>query len=151
MKDGDIYFWKWKTHEDRFMPYHCKSTKSVAHDGTLYDTYWGHRGESVKVEDVFLTFKGNINTLVEIPEYDIDYYRHEDVVDMRHANSSMGKVYIQAGAKRDAAIMREIAVYQIERNESEIRMARHTIERLNEIIAQIDAGDLDSISIPRVR
>ncbi len=45
----------------------------------------------------------------------------------------------------DGETMRAHAQYQIERSESEIRVAQGRIERLNEAIAKIDAGKLDKV------
>lgn len=30
MRNGDVYFWSWKSFDGRFIPYHCKATKCDA-------------------------------------------------------------------------------------------------------------------------
>ena len=148
MNNGDIYFWSWK---DSDKSYHCKSRKAIVKDGVLLDTYWWPPDYTVTLDGVDLTYKGNIYLLDEIRHYDIEYYRPEDVVDMRHPNSSTAKVFVRAGAKRDALVMKEVARLQIERSQSEIRMATARIKWINEAIAAIDDGQLDSVDIPVCR
>lgn len=155
MKDGDIYFWRWKDnrrHADGkpYGAYHCKSQKAIFENGALRDTYWcGLSGGRLNLDDVVVEFQGNVNEMTEICEP--AYYLDKDVVDMRHPNSSTAKIYLKVGAVRDPDTMRELAAYQIERSESEIRYTQGLIEQLNEAITQIDAGELDKIHIPVCR
>ncbi len=151
MKNGDIYFWRWKATEGVRMPYHCKSQKAIARNGVLYDTFWSDHNHPIPLDKVDLVFKGNINLLDEIKEWETPYYCTEDIVDMRHSNTSMAKVYVRAGAKRDPQMMKEFAEYQVERSQSEIRSCEHRIDLLNAAIASIDAGELDNIHIPVMR
>lgn len=155
MKDGDIYFWRWKD-DDRhrdcgpYRSYHCKSMKAICVRGMLIDTFWSDMSveHSLNLDEVILTYKGNKETLVKISPHEASYYRPDDVVDMRHSNSTRGEVYIQPNAKRDPDIMRDIAKYQIECSESEIRVATNRIRRLEEILTAIDAGAIDALEIP---
>ena len=144
MKDGDIFFWSWKDFDGR--SYHCRSRKAVAKGGVLRDTFWSGNSEGfLCLDDIQAEFQGNIHEMNEIPEHRIIYYRSEDIVDMRHSNSSRAPVYLKAGVTRDSDTMLAHAQYQIERSEGEIRMAKDRIERLNEAVAKIDAGDLDKV------
>lgn len=150
MKDGDIYFWSWKTSTDRHIPYHCKSGKAVAKGEALYDTYWSSSGsdDRLDIEKVDMQYKGNIYEMTIINEWEAVYYRSNDIVDMRHANSSSAKVYIKPGVSRDPETMREFAKYQIEKSKGEIRIARSRIEQLNTAIASINMGELSDVHIP---
>lgn len=155
MKDGDVYFWRWKDdgrHKDcgSYGSYHCWSRIAVVKNGILCDTYWFDCKSRVP-EDVVIKWQGNIHEMTEINKHEAEYYRPEDKVDMRHANNSGGPIYLKAEAERNSDIMRELAEYQVERSESEIRMAESRIEQLNEAIAEINAGRLDSIYIPMIR
>ena len=148
IKDGDIYFWKWKDLLGRFMPYHCWSQKAVVRDGVLHDTYWSPQSHRVSLDKVVLFFVANINDLTEIRAQEAPYYRSDDVVDMRHENDSGAKVYVKTGAKRDPAAMKKLASHEIEHRKYEISSANNRIEELNVAIAAIDAGQLDDVYIP---
>lgn len=145
MKDGDVYFWHWKKPGD-FMPYHCWAQKAVVINGFLKDTYWHDGGEKpLNVDDIKAEYQGNIHEMAVIHENEIDYYRPEDVVDMRHANSSRAKIYVKQGTIRNAACMRKHIKYRIECAEREIRMAESLIERLREAEAKIEESCLDEV------
>ena len=146
MKEGDIFFWQWKNLDGRFAPSHCRSHKAVVKNGVLRDTFWSSNGEgALCLEDVETEYQGNIHEMTEIPEHKIAYYRVEDIVDMRHSNHGRAPIYLKAGATLNAKVMRAHAQYQIERSEGEIQMAENRIERLNEAVAKIDAGNLDKV------
>lgn len=146
MKEGDIFFWQWKNLEGRLMPSHCCSHKAVFKRGVLRDTFWSGNSEgALRLEDIETEYQGNIHQMTEISAPNTHYYRPQDIVDMRHSNHSRAPVYLKAGATRDPETMRAHAQYQIERSESEIRMAKDRIERLNEAVAKIDAGKLDKV------
>ncbi len=147
MKDGDIYFWWWKTPSDsHFINHHCWSMKAEANNGKLYDTYWSDRSKQLDLEKVEIKHQGNFHEMTKILQP--AYYRSEDIVDMRHANASQAPIYLKAGAKRDPEIMRELAKNEINISESAIRLAKNRIEQLHEAITLIDTGELDSIHIP---
>lgn len=145
LKDGDVYFWRWKAPKD-FMPYHCRSQIAVVENGVLKDTFWSSGGERMlRPEDIETEYQGNIHEMTEIREYEVDYYRPEDVVDMRHSNSSRAKIYAKPGAARNADCMLAHIQYRIERAQSEIRSAESLIERLREEETKIKAGELEEI------
>ena len=143
MEDGDIFFWRWKNPENR--SYHCRSRMALVKDGVLRDTFWSGTEGALRLDDIKIEYQGNSHEMSEISEHTIPYYRSEDIVDMRHGNSSMAPVYLRAGAGRDYETMRAHARYLIERSEGEIRMAKHRIERLNDELAMIDAHKLDKV------
>jgi len=105
MKDGDIYFWKFKhSHINKLgdYPYWCKAQKAIFSDGRLIDTYSSSTmSYIVKLEDCILEYKGNTHALESISINEAKYYKNSDIIDMRHSNNSINEVFIQAGAKRD--------------------------------------------------
>jgi len=146
MKNGDIYFWSWKDsespHDTYSLSYWCKSRKAIVVDGELYDTYWGDRSNGwLDPERVDLDFKGNINDY-EVSDWGIhEYYDPSDLIDMRHANDTNGKIYIRKGAQRSRAVMMEKAVYKLEEAESRIRSAQYDVERWTNKIKEINAAE----------
>lgn len=144
LTEGDIYFWRWKTPREH-MPYHCYSQKAIVRKGRLLDTFWYDMtsDRAINPAHLDLVYQGNENELRKINEWEIDYYEHEQVVDMRHSNSSGAPVYVQANAVRSQSRMLEYLKYKREREESKIRMAQHTIERIDEAIAKVSEGQLD--------
>ena len=144
MRDGDVYFWTWLSQKD-FMPYHCWAGKAIVKDGQLRDTFWSTEQKVLKMQDVDAQYQGNIHDMTEIREHEISYYRSEDVVDMRHSNSTRAKIYIKPGVARNADAMREHINYRIECAESTIRSQQSLIERLAEAKSAIDAGNLDDV------
>jgi len=154
MRDGDIYRWRWKDEardSDRgpYRSYHCKSQVAIVKGGSLYDTYWSYGGSDgwLNPDDIILTFWANMADLTEINSGLAVYYRRDDVVDMRHANSTRGPVYLKAGAARDAAIMLEYIASKIKDRKSDIRFAEYALERLAEAEAKVAAGNLDDVWI----
>ena len=146
MKDGDIYFWKWKNDIYRFMPYHCLSCKAIARDGQLVDTFWHDSDNRVlSMDEIDAEFMGNEHDMSQISKREIDYYRREDVVDMRHANNSSAPIYVKVGAQRDPAVILEHLRYQVEKTESAIRSAQHDIKLLNGQIEAVNAGRLADV------
>ena len=149
MKDGDIYFWRWKDSISRPYAYHCYSQKAVVVKGTLRDTYWHDyemSGERIlPLDKVDLTYMGNRDEMTAIQRHEAAYYKPDDVVDMAHANASRAPVYIKPGAERDPATMMAFLEYKIEREESSIRSATNSIERLRKDIQAVQEGRLNEV------
>jgi len=105
MKDGDIYFWKFKyPHINKLgdYPYWCKAQKAIFSDGRLIDTYSpSTMSYIVNLENCLLEYKGNTHELKSISINEAKYYKDSDIIDMGHSNNSRKEVFIQAGAKRD--------------------------------------------------
>lgn len=147
MKDGDIFFWSWKDSESRFMPYHCYSRKAIVADGCLVDTFWSTGGSNavLDLEKVDVSYQGNQNEMETIHASEIDYYRPEDVVDMRHSNDSRAPIYIKGGAVRNQEAVLSHLRYKRERAEADIRYAQGLIQQLDEAIAAAECGQLDGV------
>lgn len=151
MREGDVFFWRWKD-EDRhrdcgpYRSYHCKSQKAVFSNGRLGDTFWNDNGsEAINEDEVVLEYKGNVNEMTPIYECEIDFYEREDVVDMRHPNSSLEKVYVKSGAKRSERAMREWLAWQWRNALSERDPVFNRMERLHKIEEMIRAGKMDEV------
>ena len=151
MKPGDIYRWQWRDEERTRgrWGYHCKSQIAVVHEsGRLVDTYWDSSptdGSYLKPEDVCLTFLGNPNDMTQISHWQVPLYRREDIVDMRHPNSSSAKIYLKNGAQKNATRMLEEVESRRRQAVDEKDSAQRTIERMDELKAIIAAGDLDKV------
>lgn len=146
LREGDIYFWHWKPHVDRYMPYHCKSQKAIVDKyGQLVDTFWSSAtdGSVLRLEDIETVFQGNEGELRQIKSYEVDYYEPEDVVSMQHSNNSGAPIYVKPGAERSKSRILEYLNYKRERAESEIRMAQDRIERIDAALADVNAGKLE--------
>lgn len=152
IRDGDIYHWRWKDDErhentNAFGGYHCKSRIAVATDGDLFDTYWMEcNGRSrLRMREVIVTLLGNSNDMDEIREWDLPYYRDEDIVDTRHPNASIAPIYLKRGAKRDATTMRAHAVEKMDQAKRDLDSAHRQIGRMAEVLNLIDSGDLEKV------
>lgn len=151
MRDGDIYFWKYaddigKSYSEL---YHCKSRKAVVINGRLIDTFWSSSSDGAVLEPsrVVLDFKGNKADLRTIREWEVKYYNEDDVVDMRHSNSSCAEIYVKAGARRSrGAMLKHIAEMEDEQ-ESAIRSAEYKLELLAKSRADVLAGNLDEVCV----
>lgn len=147
MRDGDIYFWRWKDDIDRYMPYHCCSQKAIVKNGVMVDTFWGQSvsNKVLRPDEVVSEFKGNVDEMMEIRHYETDCYRREDIIDMRHSNDSRAPIYVKRGTPRDQKTMKEAIEYRIEKRRSEIHSAEWAIERLQQDLEKVNAGQLDDV------
>jgi hypothetical protein len=154
LRDGNVYSWRWllddKRHADNapYRSYHCRSQIAEVWNGALYDTFWtGHSYEHRLSEaDVILTFRGNINEMTPISEWQLHYYRPDDIVDMRHSNNSGAPIWLKPGAVRDAERMREWAEYERQNALSAIQSAEHKLSRFNDALALIEKGALADVN-----
>ena len=150
MRDGDIYHWHWKDAEkDRdsgpYRSYHCKSRIAVVTEhGRLIDTFWSSPTDNsyLNAEDVVLTYKGNkheMTVLTDNPEF----YRPDDLVNMRHSNNSGAPIYLQRGAKRDRSTMIEWAQQRHESARRKHASAASEMARFEEYLSAIQSGKTD--------
>ena len=147
MKDGDIFSWEWKPEMGRpYGDYHCKSQIAVFDGTTLRDTFWSNAYDgALDPAQVDLTYRGNKHEMTTILERDEPFYRHEDLVIMRHSNDSNAPTYLKAGAVKDAERMREETQHALDRAISDKRSAEFRIERYQEALSAIARGDLDKV------
>jgi hypothetical protein len=152
MKEGDVFFWRWKAgaRVGVSSPYHCWSAKAVVgSDGRLRDTFWSdHSDKLVPLEQVDLTYRGNIHEMKKINGYETQFYREDDVVDMRHSNNSRASVYVVPGAERNPGVMRALVLERIKQARLDVERHKRLIETLTDELAAIDAGRLQDV-VPR--
>ncbi|WP_299830621.1 hypothetical protein [uncultured Roseobacter sp.] len=150
MRDGDIYKWRWKDDQrdadcGLFGSYHCKSQLAICEGGRLFDTFWDLSptdNSFLRQSDVVLTLLGNKNELTELKD-NPEYYRPEDLVCMKHSNSSGAPTYLKPGAVRDAATMLNLAQEKQDDAQRAIESAKRDLLRLQEAMEKIRTGDLD--------
>lgn len=150
MRDGDIYFWRYALElGDRSMMYHCKSRKAVAANGRLVDTFWSAASDGYVVDPsrCVLEFKGNKADLRQIREWEVKYYNDDDVVDMRHSNSSHAEIYVKASAQRCRDAMLSHIAAMRSKQESVIRSAQYHLELLDQSEADVRNGKLDEVRV----
>ena len=150
MNEGDIFHWRYADEDIRqnrpfgLYIYHCKSRIAVFKNGYLRDTYWHEMSNNiVDPSEVILEFQGNPADMTIIPKWERGFYRHEDIVDMNHANNSNAPVYLKSGAKRDAKTMLEYFEYAKTRAEEKARSALDRANDCAKAIARINDGDVD--------
>lgn len=150
LREGDVYRWYYREPGDdrSYGRYHCCSNIAIVKGGVLCDTYWsfgsdGRRFGPERLTELNLERLGNLDGLIKAPEWQADYYHDADIVNLNHSNSSKGNFYLRFGAVRNTEKMLASAKHKLERAESDKRMAEWSIERLNEAIAKIKAGETE--------
>lgn len=158
MKKGDIFRWHYKNIEDKFTPYHCCSCIAEFDGKRLRDTFWFGMSEgrswTAKEAELILNldFIANRSNLVEAKDDAELYYRPEDIVNLRHANSSTIPLYTRCGAVRSKEIMKETLARIIEKSKRDIEWATRRITEANSYQKCLDAGHpLDNIYLPSIK
>lgn len=150
MREGDVFFWRWKdgARLGTSSPYHCWSRIAVVGgDGKLRDTFWSDNSDKlVPVDEVDLTFRGNIREMTKIPYYEAQFYREQDVVDMRHSNNSHAPVYVVPNAAKDPVVMRALVLERIRNARQEVEYQTRLISTLEHELSAIDEGRLHEVT-----
>lgn len=159
-KEGDIYRWRYTPERTaQIRRYHseaywCKSQIAVVTRSGLTDTYWGgmsdnqaHWSNPEDAEaDIELEYVGNFSDLQKISEYQSAYYDDSDIINLNHANSPTGNLYIRKGAKRSREKMLAVAKAGEEKALDAIRAAGFTRQRYRELVVLLESGaDLEAI------
>lgn len=142
-RENDIYRWFWK--DGIRPPVGCYAYLAVFVDGGLRDTYW-HDWKTqswVGVDRVELTLLGNIDDCEEIRRHQVPYYRPEDIIDMRHSNSSSAPIYLKKSASKDQATILEYAEEKERQAYADKGRAERAIVEWEEKIRRIKEGDLE--------
>ena len=149
MRERDIYRWQWKTEHDRLSPYCCYSQICVVWKGELYDTFCGVLSEKSRLnkEEVETEFLGNEDDMIKLLAGSENYYRPEDVVDMRHPNNPRAPIYLKRGAERDADVMFAWANKELEENQTKVRAAQNRIKALHNALRLIESGQLQEVYV----
>lgn len=145
LREGDIYRWNWLGTRDTW----CYSPFAVVRNGRLLDMFWmfdpkdemhSQRTKVLDPKDVRLTLLANIADIEPVSSYDFQDYRREDIVDLRHSNSSGARnIYRRKGSKPDPATIRANLVAKVEDAEAAIVSAKHTLEWARRLLAEHDA------------
>jgi hypothetical protein len=151
MREGDIYSWRWADsdkHADSaaFRNYRCKSCIAEYDGKSLTDTFWTSRtdGSWLNPDDVALTLLGNKNDMTVLADRP-EFYRREDLVSMKHSNNSGAPIYLKAGAKRNADVMRGLLHRKQEEKRYAIRSATQDLERLALAERDVENGLIDKL------
>lgn len=149
MKEGDIYWWRYKEHfGSRADLYWCKSRIAISSEGKLFDTFWNDKHhEELDLGKIDIEYQGNPEEMDKIGKYDIQYFKSEDIVNMNHSNNSNASIYIKKGSKRNQEIMLYLVKQKISEKESSIQFDKNEIDRLAKLIPSIQGGNLDQVSI----
>ena len=160
MKDGDIFWWRWKPGLEKGFgdPYWCKTRRAIVIDGKLYDLFWVHHGaklggggygptkgnaESLPLSRIDLTFIDNLSDLVEIWPGSAKFYSAGDVVDLRHSNNGNAPVMVRAGAKRAREAVVSVLQREIADLEADLRRTQQRLDDRRRALVGLD--DLDEV------
>lgn len=165
MKLNDIYRWHYSAERLKKLrdgnnggtTYWCQSQIAICqkwHDGRLVlaDTYW-HRPESYLKEDsikngkVIIEYIGNLDELERTNEDCYNYYKREDIIDIRCSNNGNYGVYIKKGAKRDLEVTREYIKYELEKKEYKAKSAADDVIRYKKVLEELTEDNLDKVWI----
>lgn len=151
LQPNGVYFWHYKNPPEH-MPYHCRSCKARVVNGELYDTFWGdYVGDRspLRLDEILVLYKGDEKTMQPITKDQIPFYLPEDVVDMRHSNSTLEKIYVKAGANRNKEAMLDYFRGILREKRREIEYRVRDIERIAVTISRIDAGEINEPWYPQ--
>ncbi|MDU8914048.1 hypothetical protein [Aestuariicoccus sp. MJ-SS9] len=149
MREQDVYRWQWKDDHNHLASYCCYSQICVVWKGELYDTYCGVLTERSRLnqDEVEIEFLGNQDDMIKLLAGSENYYRPEDVVDMRHPNNRRAPIYLKRGAERDADVMLAWALNAIEENQMQARAAQNRIKALQDAVKLIESGRLEEVYV----
>ncbi len=149
MKNRDIYFWRYKDPAASHAPYgnyHCKSCKAIVRNGELYDTFWNSGTDGrLNLNVVDITFKGSPSEMKELQVAEIDFYRSEDIVDMRHSNNTSAKVYARTGASRNMEAMQVYLQRKFDDANLMINRMNQRKENLRKELKHVSDGRLEEV------
>ena len=154
MTKGDIFRWYYKSTDGKFAPYHCRSCIAEFDGKFLCDTFWntggGHSWSQERAErELNLEFVANRSDLVEATNDAKRFYKSEDVVDLRHSNSTTTPLYIRRGAVRDKNVMQASLEENVQKAERAIEWANRSISDNMVLLGELEGGKrLNDIHIP---
>lgn len=156
LKVGDYFRWYYKDTKGMFEPYHCKSnlckfTDKFQKSGELRDLFWSMGDDSnyghLKLDNLELTFLGNINDYVEIREYEMAYYDDSDLMDISHSNHSKncgGVFFVRKNAVHSKSKIKESIDRKLEDAKYKLKSAQHDIDYLQKKLTVLEScADLE--------
>lgn len=166
-KDGDIYRWSWndleyekrKQHHDM---YWCCSriakVKTVDNDTFLEDTYWSSSTsrsftQEQVVEQLDVTYLGNINDYVKARKEDQAMYDDADFLNLNYHNTH-GEYYTKVGAAKSKEKMVKIIKRNALKLQNDLDYAKRALQweldKLNNLDELNYAYPLDGVSMDDV-
>ena len=163
MKEDDVFYWS-----NEKVNYWCCSRIALFYGGRLLDTYWLHfyrndpndvgpdAGKPYRVsysyqstevvrDDSELKFLGNLDDYDWKGErstsepYD-KQYDQSDILDLNHANSTSGGIFIKKGAVKSIEVQRRTLLDEINRAKRSIDSMNWTIKRAKQDLVELEAG-----------
>lgn len=148
LKDGDIYFWKWKEiDKGRSLTdeYWCKSRIAIVENGKAIDTYWFSGNNLVlDFKKVEMEFQGNINEMIKTEKWEVKYYNPEDIVDLYHPNGG-GPILRKSNAIKDKKTISINLKRRYEEAERGIESAILEIKMVRKNQTLLESGKIDDI------
>lgn len=152
-KNNDVFSFRYNDEmvEKLSYPYHCFDGTMVVktdNSGVMYleDTYWGgSENRRFTPENAIaqgqLTFRCNLDEMVDIKDYDTVYYADEDVVELTIHAGYRNRYLIKEGTERSQAKMIETIKSKIIDTEHTIKYAQDALIRHKETLAKVEDGD----------
>jgi hypothetical protein len=146
LKEGDYFKWYYKTTKGMLEPYWCKSRMCKYNSrGEMKDLFWS-MGDSydhgcLALDEVSLTFLGNINDYYETTEHDMKYYDDRDLLDISHSNHSKnwgGVFFVRRDAVYSKVKIKEMLDKEMEEAQYKKISAQRDIERLDSKIVELE-------------
>lgn len=130
--------------------YWCKSKMCIWDGKKFKDLFWsmgtGSESYTLSVEDVLLSFMGNINDYEECNEYQLKYYDDGDILNRNHSNHSKGWgncFFIKKGAKRSREKIKQGLLYKLEEVEYKISSAISDKQMVEKELVNLNNPDYD--------
>lgn len=150
MKEGDVYYWQYKDHEEYCernpsIAYWCLDRKAVVYNGELVDTYWegvynplrtSSNSTILDPEKVDLEFVCNLNDIEFIKEYQIEDY--DKVYNLSHQKGYCKVFAIDKGSQVSNKALRAKYSKLLEQAEYQKRSAEWDIERYIKLLEDLE-------------
>lgn len=158
MTEGDVFRWAYRDRAVDGLPYayYCKSRFAVVRGDHLVDTYWGLTtvlgGPRFPIatarETLELDFLGNLGDFERRGEAVAEYYDPADVLDLNHANSTTGNLYVRRGAVRSRDRVAALLGKRLAAAERQERAAAARVASLRSALAGVANGTLRLEDVP---
>jgi len=164
-RQGDVFHWSYNDRElkrrshgnNNGTTYWCCSRIGIINErGVLEDTYWGSSSSNrffnieEAVEQLELTFKGNLNDYRKAQPYERACYSDKDCLDLSHANNRMSdNFYVRKDAVHDLEKKRKIIRRSKKHLEKEIAYKVSQIERYGKMLEDKSYEQMMSLSYER--
>lgn len=160
IKTGDVFSFSYKqeyvcTHYDSYHCFDGQLIASVDDNGnvTLTDTYWSSNNKTFTLDEALkvgsLTFRFNVNDVVDCNEYDKAYYKSTDIFNFSYQHNCYKRFVRKKDAKRDKEVILNSLKLKICELESQLQYTKRDLANMNELLKEVEGGkDLNSVHIP---